>query len=163
MDHATPRHRLSDADHLSIERLARQYADVIDRRAWEELSGLFLPDAVITIDLVTSPVRAFSDADEFREFLEGAMARFRFLAFVIQNLHVEPFTNDPSRARGRMFMSEHRIDLDGSATQTFGLYQDTYHRTEGSWRFARRDYQTIARLPDGSVFELHTEIRPLSS
>jgi len=163
MNPAIPRHCLSDADHLAIDRLARRYADLIDRRAWGELADLFTPEAVITIDLMTSPVRLISGADGLREFLESAMARFRFLAFVIQNLHVEPFTDDPDLASARMFMSEHRIDLDGSATQTFGCYQDTYQRVGGSWRFARREYQTIARLPDADVFDLPAQARPLTS
>ena len=63
MNPAIPRHCLSDADHLAIDRLARRYADVIDRRAWGELAELFTPEAVVTIDLVTHDAGGLTDLD----------------------------------------------------------------------------------------------------
>ena len=42
-----------------VRRLHHAYADVVMRRAWDDLDGLFAPGAPITLDLVTSPVQRF--------------------------------------------------------------------------------------------------------
>jgi hypothetical protein len=42
-------------DYVAITRLQAAYADVVNRRAWPELQGLFLADAVVQVDTVTNP------------------------------------------------------------------------------------------------------------
>lgn len=142
---------LDDADHAAIDRLQRAYADVVLRRAWDELDPLFTPDAPIRLDLVTSGVRVLDGAAGLRAFLEVAMERFAFLAFVILNSHVEPGT-DRRHATARVFIKEERIDHDGAASQTYGLYRDTYVRAD-RWMIESRQYRSLARLPDGEVFD----------
>lgn len=150
-----------------VRRLHHAYADVVMRRAWDDLDGLFAPGAPITLDLVTSPVQRFEGVTAFRSFLEPAMDRFAFLAFVIVAIHVDP-SSTSERATSRLWFSEHRIDLDGGATQTYGLYRDELALAGagagagvgagstrfGEWRFTRREYRTLARLPEGVVFPI---------
>ena len=39
------------------------------------------------------------------------------------------------------------------STCSYGMYHDVYRRQDGRWKFARRDYQSLARTsPDFDVF-----------
>ena len=54
-------------------------------------------------------------------------------------------------------ISELRHDMDDepTSTQTYGLYQDTYRRDDGVWRFAARTYASLARTsPTGIGLEV---------
>ena len=43
------------ADWVAITRLQRAYADTVDRRDWARIPQLFLPDTVVSLDLVSRP------------------------------------------------------------------------------------------------------------
>jgi SnoaL-like domain len=60
---------------------------------------------------------------------------------------------DPDRATARLYICELRQDAaSGRSTQAFGVYRDEYRRVDGDWRFARRDYQSLARSGRGETF-----------
>lgn len=150
---------LDPADHAAIDRLQRAYADGVTRRDWEQVRGLFLPDATISLDLVTRPAIQLSGPQELTDFVAKAMERFSFFQFQIVNSHIEAAASDPAAAKARMFMCELRLEHGArKRNDTFGLYRDTYRRTEeagyGGWRFASRWYRTVARFPDAEVFPL---------
>lgn len=134
-------------DVVAIERLQSAYADVVNRRAWPELDGLFLPDAVIRIDTVTRDPFELVGPAALGEFIDGAVQRFAFFEFVRLNAHIElDLDGDPDAARCRLFMCEVRRDvgtLDWSVA--YGVYHDRYLRTADGWRFHRRDYQSLTR------------------
>ena len=140
-------------DQLAIGRLQSAYADVVNRRAWEELVPLFEPGAPIRIDPVTRDAIGLEGPEALGEFVGSAVERFAFFEFVILPSHVELPTDDtPDEAAARVFMCEVRRDvgtLDWSVA--YGVYHDRYRRTDGSWRFARRDYQSLTRT-GGAVF-----------
>ena len=73
---------------------------------------------------------------------------------MILNARVElPADDDPDRARGRVLVNEIRQDRDGGAwSSTYGVYQDRYRRTADGWRFATRDYQSLARTGSDRAF-----------
>jgi hypothetical protein len=141
-------------DYVAICRLQSAYADVVNRRAWSEMADLFLPDAPVTVDTVTNPVVEFVGGNAVGEFIANAIERFEFFEFVILNtvvwLNVD---DDTDRARARVFMCELRQErASGRFTRAFGVYHDDYRRTEGRWRFAARQYQSLARSGRGEVF-----------
>lgn len=141
------------ADHVAIGHLQSVYADVVNRRAWPELSWLFLDDAEVVIDTVTRDPVTVRGPDEFATFVSGAMERFEFLEFAILSSRVElaPDGGD-NTAAARLYMCEIRRDvgsLDWSVA--YGLYNDRYRRTDDGWRFARRHYRSLTRT-DGPVF-----------
>ena len=142
-------------DHRAIEALHAAYADVVNRRAWDELAALFEPDATVALDLVTRDPVSVSGPAELATFLDGAMARFAFLEFVVLTLHVDlPSHDHPDVASSRLWMCEIRRDVDTlDWSQAFGLYQDDYARHGDTWRFRSRRYRSITRT-DGEVFPL---------
>ena len=140
-------------EQLAIARLQSAYADVVNRRTWEELDPLFEPDAPIRIDPVTRETIELRGPEALGEFVGSAVERFAFFEFVILNSHVELPTDDaPDEAAARIFVCEVRRDvgtLDWSVA--YGVYHDRYRRRDGRWRFARRDYQSLTRT-GGEVF-----------
>ena len=133
--------------YLAITRLQAAYADVVTRRAWAELDGLFLPDAPVHVDTVTNPVIELVGPQALGRFIDGAIERFEFFEFVPLNTVVDLYPDhDTSKARGRLYICELRQARDGHRwTTAYGLYRDTYRKADGQWRFARRDYSSLAR------------------
>lgn len=139
--------------YLAITRLQADYADVVTRRAFDELDALFTPDATVQLDLVTSPSRDFAGAAEFGSFVGGSIERFEFFEFVILNSVVR--VSSETSATGRMYMCELRQDAaSGGWSNVFGVYHDTYQRdpADDRWRFATRSYQSLARTGRSEVF-----------
>lgn len=146
-------------DYVAIRRLQNVYADVVTRRAWAELPELFVADAPIEVDTRGGDPLTFAGGQALVDFISVAMARFKFFEFVILNTVIEiGVGGDADAAAGRMFMCELRTEVEsGKWTNAFGVYHDRYCRRDGSWRFARRRYHSLARThPDDptEVFEL---------
>lgn len=146
---------------VAIHRLQSAYADVVNRRAWHELTELFRPAAVVRIDTVTRPPITVTGPDELGRFIGDAVARFAFFEFVRLNSHlVLDDEAAPTSATGRLFMCEVRRDVDGLAwSVAYGLYQDRYECHDGRWWFAGRDYQSLTRT-GGDVFPLPPTAAP---
>ncbi len=134
-------------DHVALTRLQDAYADTVTRRAWTELSDLYLPTCTLHLDTVTAPPRALTGPEAVGEFIGGAVERFSFFEFVILNRRTALRAGgDPDRATARIFMCELRQDAtDGRRTTAFGRYEDTYARVDGRWWFAERHYRSLAR------------------
>ena len=139
-------------DYVAICRLQAAYADAVTRRAWSDLEALFLPDAPVTVDTVTSDPYEFTGAAGIGGFIAGAVERFEFFELVILNVHVLS-AEHADAARSRSFTCELRQEsANGHWTNAFGVYHDELQRDEGRWRYARRRYQSIARTGRGEVF-----------
>jgi hypothetical protein len=133
-----------DAAFVGISRLHAAYADVVTRRAWPELTPLFLPDAAVHIDPVTRPAIDVVGPEALGEFIAGAVARFEFFELVVLN-SVAQLTGADG-ASGRMWIEEVRQEASsGDWSQAFGRYDDDYVLTDGQWRFAARRYRSLAR------------------
>jgi hypothetical protein len=143
-------------DHVAIDRLQRSYADGITRRAWEDVASLFLPGAVVALDLVDRPAHELVGPAEIVGFIAPAVDRFTFFEFVILNSHIELWpAGDRDQATARVFMCELRVPRgQRQRSDAFGLYRDTYRKLDGVWRIAHRRYRSLARFPDGVVFDL---------
>ena len=138
-------------DHVAIDRLQRAYADLVNRRSWDELDGVFASELRITLELVTRTAVELCGADEFAAFIGPAMDRFGFFEFVILNSHIELWPDgDRDTATARIFMCELRTGPEGGErTEAFGLYRDRYVRTAAGWRIAARHYRSLAHFPSG--------------
>jgi len=146
-------------DHAAIDRLQRAYADGVTMRDWEQVRGLFLPEATISLDLVTRPAVQLAGPAALTDFVSAALEQFSFFQFQIINSHVQASAKDPTAAKARLFMCELRLKHGArKREETFGLYRDTYRKTDqegyGGWRFSSRWYRTVARFPDNEVFPL---------
>ncbi len=133
-------------DEVAIRGLIADYADVVNRRQWSELVPLFAIDAPVTIDLRDRAALEVEGPVALGEFIGSAIERFAFFEFVALNVRVRLRTGgDEDRAAVRTYMCELRQDHDGRFSQAFGIYQDEVERATTGWRFARRNYQSIAR------------------
>ena len=147
-------------DHHAISRLQSAYADGVTRRDWSAVGDLFLPDAVVELDLVTRPAGRFDGPEALTRFVGDAIERFSFFEFVILNSLVDLWPGgDRSEATARVFMCELRAEgFEGAVrSEAFGLYRDTYRKVDGAWRIAGRQYRSLARFPEGVVFPLAEE------
>ena len=147
-------------DVVALWRLQSAYADVVTRRAWDELPALFLPTATVEVDTVTAPARSFTGPADFGAFVAAAVERFDHFTFVILNTVVDVAGDD---ATGRIFMCEirHEAPTDGW-TYAHGVYQDRYRRHEGRWWFAERRYRSMARTgPVPAVLGLPADLPPI--
>ncbi len=132
--------------HVAIQRLLGHYADVVNRRAFEELDELFLPDCEITVDTRRGAPHVATGPAGFAAFVGPAMERFDFFEFVI--LSTRTWIEDVDEASGRLYMCELRQDREtGRRSQAFGVYHDRFRRVDGRWRFAARRYHTLGRTP----------------
>jgi len=147
-------------DYTGVVRLQRAYADAVNRHDWAGLSELFVPDAVIELDLVSREPRTLVGPEALGGFIGAAMERFTFFEFVILNTHVELWpAGDREAATARVFMCELRQDAgEAPRNDAFGLYRDRYVRRDGRWWFAARRYRSMGRFPPGDVFPLPTEL-----
>lgn len=131
--------------YLAIVRLHAAYADVITRRAWPELHEQFRPDATVTLHLGVGEPKTVVGPQQVGEFIAAAIDRFEFFEFVVLN-SVVSVSDDGTSATGRMYMQELRQDeASGRWTTIYGVYDDTYTQLDGRWRFAKRDYHSLAR------------------
>ncbi len=138
---------LRDAvDEVALRGLVAAYADVVNRRTWNEFTDLFVADASITLDLRSAPMMQFTGPREIGDFIAGALDQYPFFEFVALNVRVAlRVGGDENRAALRTFMCELRQDHDGHPSRAFGVYQDDVRRVEDAWRFARRHYQSMGR------------------
>jgi hypothetical protein len=141
--------------YLGVTRLQSAYADVVSRRAWEELDALFAPDCPVHVDTVTSATREFVGPADFGAFVAASIERFEFFEFVILNTVVD--VHPGPTATGRVWMVELRQDrASGGWSNAFGIYHDSYALTDGAWRFTERHYQSLARTGRFEVFPFPT-------
>lgn len=138
-------------DVVAIWRLQSAYADIVNRRTWAELHGVFRPDITIDLDIVTEPPFQLVGPDALGSFVGASIEKFDHFSFVILNTVVDVEGDD--RAKGRIFMMEVRHE---TATDTWpnalGVYQDDYVKIDGRWWIAARRYRSLARQgPEGVV------------
>jgi hypothetical protein len=130
--------------YVAVTRLYADYADVVTRRAWDELEALFLPESVIHVDTVNTPAREFRGPTVFADFVATSIQRFEFFELVILNTVVR--LSDTASARGRLYMVEVRQEREtGEWSNAYGVYHDHLLFVDGRWRFAERHYQSLAR------------------
>ncbi len=132
--------------YIAITRLQNEYADVVSRRAWDEVDDLFTDDSTVRLNLPPAAPLDYPGRGGIGPFIAGSIERFEFFQFVILNATVRVL--DDSSATGRMYMSELRQDaVSGGWSTIHGIYHDTYRRDpgDGKWRFADRQYQSLRR------------------
>lgn len=145
--------------HLAIQRLLAAYTDVVNRRAWAELSTLFLDGARIELTPLNRPPIVVTGAEALGRFIDGAIARFDFFEFVLLNSRIELQPGEPS-ARGRNFICEYRREREsGNWTQVFGVYHDRYRCIDGTWSFEQRSFDPLASAgADNVVYPVHERL-----
>lgn len=130
-----------------VRRLQHAYADVVNRRAWSELSDLFDPEAPVVIDRRSGDPLLLTGPEALGEFIGTSIEQFDFFEFVVLNAHIV-FPEGPAAgtAVSRLFMCEIRHQRDtGRQTNAYGIYHDRYRFDSRRWWFAERRYHSLAR------------------
>jgi hypothetical protein len=132
-------------EYVAIRRLQDRYADIVNRRTWQELHEVMRPGCRLTLDLGDTE-KAFDGPAAIGDFIGTQLEQFSFFEFVILNtvVHVDV---DAGSAGARTYMQELRQNVDdGRRTNAFGVYQDGFERDpDGRWWFARRRYNSYSR------------------
>jgi hypothetical protein len=135
------------ADYLEITRLQAAYGDAVTRQAWAELVPMFLPDCTVRLDLGNGRVEEHTGPEELGAFISASVERFECFVFTLLNAVIDVDGDD---AHGRLYIQELRQEREQHLwTTAVGLYRDRYRRVDGRWRFAARDYSTLARTTAG--------------
>lgn len=129
-------------DYIALRRLQSAYADVVTRRAWPELEGLFRPEAEVVIDRMDGEPLVLRGPRAVGDFISKAIERFDLFEFVVLNTVIDI---QGERASARLYMWEARHDPIGGRSDAFGLYRDEHRRIDGRWWFSGRRYQTLGR------------------
>jgi hypothetical protein len=130
--------------YVAITRLQASYADVVTRRAWSELEPLFEPEARVHIAPAGRDPIDVIGSKALGEFIAAAVDRFEFFQFVPLNTVVE--LGADGTAIGRLYLLEVRQARETHEwSEAFGLYEDGYAQRDGQWRFAARNYRSLAR------------------
>lgn len=140
------------ADYLAITRLQAAYGDAVTRRAWDELVPMFLGDCRVRLDLGNGRVEEHVGPEALGAFIARSVERFECFVFTLLNAVVDV---DGGDAQGRLYIQELRQERDGQRwTTAVGLYQDRYRKSDERWRFASRDYATLARTSGATNAEV---------
>lgn len=138
-------------DFIAIQRVHAAYADIVTRRAWDELTTIMLPTCSLTLNLGDRTM-SIDGPVAIGAFISEQLEQFSFFEFVILNsvVHID---DDGARAGARMYMQEARQNVtDGRRTDAFGVYHDRLERHDGKWWLAKRIYgsysRTIAARPE---------------
>jgi hypothetical protein len=135
----------SAADVVAIGQLQARYGDAVTRHAWAEVQSMFTPDCPVRLDLGDGRVLGFDGPAALCEFIERSVDRFAFFAFTLLNSVIDVVPADRT-ATARLYIRELRLERETQQwTTAVGLYRDRYVRDGDGWRFARRDYSTLAR------------------
>lgn len=142
-------------DELAITRLQARYGDIVTRQAWPELVPLFLPECPLRLDLGDGRLLEHVGPEAIGSFIAGSIERFELFLFTVVNAVVD-VDEGGATATGRLYIRELRQDRAEHRWSTaYGLYRDRYRKVDGRWRFATRDYSTLARTaPAGDGMEV---------
>jgi hypothetical protein len=143
-------------EYVAIRRLQDAYADVVTRRAWDELDDIFLPDGVVELDTRQGDMIRMDGPHELGEFISRAIEQFDFFEFVTLNTRIEiGAAGRAHTAEARLYMCELRTDRETRRwNNAFGVYHDRYRRHDNRWWFAHRRYHSLARpAADGATVD----------
>lgn len=132
------------ADWIDIRRVQNRYADLVTRRAWDELDSVMVPDVRLDLDLADRTM-SVAGVEAIGEFIATSLGQFSFFEFVVLNT-VMDIDSERGVAGARMWMAELRQRVDtGRRTDAYGVYEDQLLRTDDGWRFTVRRYSSWSR------------------
>ena len=131
------------SDRLELQDLVTQYADIIDRKAFSELSTIFTDDAVIDYEATGAPK---CSVPEMITFLTETMSLFPNHQHLVSNTQ---FKVDGDTATGRVMCFNPMEMAVEAKTQTFILgiwYDDEFVRINHRWLFSSRKQEASWNL-----------------
>jgi hypothetical protein len=128
----------------AIRQLKYAYCRCIDTANWEELPGLFIPEASVRYEGGSY----LFEAEGRDKILEALRYAFHSEAIALHHVnHPEITVSSATEAKGTWYLKDwfldlrHRIITDGSA-----LYRDDYVKRDGRWLIRRATYTRIYEI-----------------
>ncbi len=115
-------------DWEAIRQLKARYFRAMDTKDWSGLRRVFTDDVVV--DTTASGGSVIAGADEFLEFLRGAIGD---VTTVHQGHTPEIELTSPTTATGIWAMEDMLRWPDGSELHGYGHYHETYEKSGGGW------------------------------
>lgn len=138
------------ADDVALRRIVALFADAAAHADAEAFAALWTDDGRWTI---APPIGAdFQGRDAIGDGFAGLMRSWEFLLQAPLN---GVLAVDGDAATGRWLVRETGRMADGRSQHNHAFYADRYVRTDGGWRFARRDYRFLL-LDDAPVAGTYT-------
>lgn len=139
------------AAYVALQRLQNRYADVVTRRAWDELADFVRADCPVVVDVRHTQFE-MTGPRELGDFIGRQIERFEMFQFVVLNTVMRIDTH-AGTAAARLYMHEIRQNRsDGRRTDAYGVYHDRLERSDdGRWWFAKRHYRSFARTAEPRV------------
>lgn len=123
-----------DSQREGIRRLISLYCDAVIRRDAEAVRPLFTPDACVVI----AGGQPRIGGDEIVAGLGRTIAGFEFLH---QKCDTGLIDLEGDRARSRLHVMEcNKANGAAAVNLIFGIYEDSYARKDGIWRFQTRNF-----------------------
>ena len=124
----------------AIKRLKHRYVRLLDLKGWDELEGLFLPDATASY---SDGKYAFEGREAIMDFLRDAMASPKMLTS--HKVHQpEIDLTGPDTATAVWALDDVVIHLDHNVTiRGAAFYQDDYVKVDGAWRIKHTGYERV--------------------
>lgn len=133
-----------------IKRLKYAYARCLDLKCWDEIAGLFTPDAVAAY---SGGGYTFEGRDAIVEFLTRSMGAETFHSSHKMH-HPEIELTGPDTATGVWALDDTVIDTQWNITiRGASFYQDEYVKRDGRWMIRRTSYRRVFEelQPRGNV------------
>jgi uncharacterized protein with PIN domain len=143
------------AEKAAIGELIARYADAVTRADWDQLEGVFAPDAVLEVG-PPFDFRAETPAGIRAQISEGS----RLVEFLVQMVHssVVRIEGD-ERGRATTTIHEFGRGIAGGLNRTgdearvnfefFGVYYDDVVKFDGEWKFLHRVCRPLYVENDG--------------
>jgi uncharacterized protein (TIGR02246 family) len=125
------------ADREQIRDLIAQYAFHLDMNHPQELAGLFVEDCTV----VYGPNFGAEGRAAYLKTLDGIGTFFQATSHHVSNIVIE-FTGDDEAAVRSTLYAWHRYRKERPDGHLWGQYHDLLVRTDGGWKFKRRELRT---------------------
>ncbi len=135
------------ADRLEIEDVLTRYAWAIDKKQFDELDGVFTPDAQLDYTSSGGEAGAYPDV---KAWLAKVLPHFPAYQHLVTNKDIT-IDGDGATSRSEFYNPMVMAQRDGSTSIFFvgGEYHDDLVRTPNGWRITNRVEKSI--WTDGAV------------
>ncbi|GLZ43988.1 hypothetical protein Acsp06_01730 [Actinomycetospora sp. NBRC 106375] len=123
----------------ALHRLRNRFHEFVNTDRWDEIGGLFAPDAELDYSYLGSASGRAAITEFFAaipRLLSAGPGQEAGKPFVRQFIHGHDVTVDGDRATGTSFLFATPI-YHGQSFVLSGRFADTYARVDGAWMFAR--------------------------
>lgn len=132
-------------DDFAIRDLVARYIDAVNRDDTQAWAATWSEQGVWEL--------LGSRAEGREQVIEMYAAARRQFSFVCMMLGSGTLEIDAPRARGRWYLTETLVRVDGTPVSICGCYEDRYIREAGEWRFAERSYRILRQTEGASSMQ----------